>query len=106
MEAEVTRFQDTGGMITLEVIFRNVSANPVKFWVRPSEAYLLDEQMAQKWSSVEASNPVHRDFGAVTLNPGESHRIWMKFQINDPVPAWFTAVVPGVARPFEHLVLN
>ncbi len=106
VEAEVTRFEDTGGMITLEVTFRNVSANPVGFWVSPAEAYLLDEQTAEKWKSVNSSKSVYRDFGRITLNPGQSHLIWMKFQINDPVPEQFTAVVPSVARPFVQLVLN
>lgn len=106
VEAEVTRFEDTGGMITLEVTFRNVSANPVGFSVNPAEAYLLDERTGKKWSSVESSSRVSGRAGGTTLNPGQSHRIWMKFLVGDAVPEQFTAVVPSVARPFEQLVLN
>ena len=106
VEAEVTRFEDTGGMITLEVTFRNVSANPVGFSVEPAEAYLLDERTGKKWDSVESSKRVSPRAGGTPLNPGHSHRIWMKFLVGDAVPEQFTAVVPSVARPFEQLVLN
>jgi len=106
VEAEVTRFEDTGGMITLEVTFRNVSANNVKFWVSPSEAYLLAEQTATKWSSVQSSDSIPENYLALTLNPGDIHLIWMKFRVGDAEPAQFTAVVPAVPRPFNRLVLD
>ncbi len=107
VEAEVTRFEDTGGMITLEVTFRNVSANTVKFWVS-TDGYLIDEKTGQRWEPNESGGSIFGEPASrgKTLTPGDAHVLWMKFQVNDPVPARFTAVVPGVARPFEHLVLN
>ena len=108
VEAEVTRFEDTGGMITLEVTFRNVSANPVKFWVYPPDGYLIDEKTGQRWEPIESDGKIFGEPSSrgQTLTPGDAHIIWMKFLVGDPVPARFTAVVPGVARPFDQLVLN
>ena len=107
VEAEVTRFEDTGGMITLEVTFRNVSANPVKFWVS-TRGYLIDEKTGERWDPKESGGSIFGEPASrgKTLTPGDAHVLWMKFQINDPVPEQFTAVVPSVVRPFLQLVLN
>ena len=107
VEAEVTRFEDTGGMITLEVTFRNVSVNTVQFWVY-AYGYLIDEKTGQRWEPNESGGSISGEPGSrgKTLTPGDAHVLWLKFLIGDAVPARFTAVVPAVARPFEQLVLN
>jgi hypothetical protein len=91
-------------MITLEVTFRNTSAMPAEISVRPQAAYLLDEKTGTRW---DPSQYTH-GYGGTTLNltPGGSEVTWAKFLVGKQLPAEFTAVVLGVSRPFERLVLN
>ena len=108
LEAEVTRFEDTGGMITLEVIFRNIGPDAVAFCTHPAiyeKYYLLDERTGKRWDPADGGGGIPC-YGAKQLNPGNTHLIWLKYQVGDEVPAQFTAVIARVPRPFEGLVLR
>ena len=103
--AEVTRLVVPGGMmVTLEVTFRNTGAKPAEISLNPHAAYLLDEKTGTRW---DPSQYTHGYYGTtVNLTPSGSEVMWAKFLVGKQLPAEFTAVVPGVSRPFERLVLN
>jgi hypothetical protein len=87
--AEVTRFEDTGGMFTLEVTLRNTGDGAGSYSAFSPDAYLLDEQSARRWNDVQRSGFI----GSGKLERGEELRMWFKFKVEPPVPDYFTAVV-------------
>lgn len=102
--ADLTRFEDTGGMLTVEVTFRNTSEQPVKICVQEINysSYLLDEAAGTIWK-VNSYDGYISCGGPKTLDPGGRHVIWMKYKIEGDRPDRFTAVVDKVVRPFERI---
>lgn len=103
--AEVTRFADTGGMLTLEVTFRNVTQKAINICVDPNHSYLIDEKTGTKWNDSfrKVSIPC---YSPQSLGPNKTYWFWMKFKVDPPFPERITAIVDKVARPIEGLTLE
>jgi len=102
VEAELTRFENTGGMLTLEITFRNVGSDAVE--IGPQETNeLIDESTGRSWEARQSGGFIS---GGKKLNPGDTYWTWTKYLVGDPIPAQFTVVVGGVPKPFERLVLR
>lgn len=102
--AELTRFEDTGGMLTVEVTFRNIGQATVSIRVNASrdDNYLLDEETGKRWEYSQIDG--HYDI--ISLKPGNTHIVWMKYKVDRPLPDHFTAAVNTLKRPFEGIVPN
>jgi hypothetical protein len=100
--AELTRFDDAGGMVTLEVTFTNTATDQVQICVDPRNNYLIDEATGKRWDDQHQSH----NGTCPNLQPGERFVTWSKFLFEDHVPPVLTAVASGVARPFEGLRVN
>ena len=104
--AEITRFDNAGGMLTVEVTFKNSGADTTAFWVNPDDTYIIDEQTGKRWNDHHRGGFLAQHWN-FKLKPGDSHVIWMKFLVEEEsMPAQFTAVVPWVPRPFEQVALK
>ena len=103
--AEVTRFADTRGMLTLEVTFRNVTQSPIKICVNPDNSYLIDESTGTRWDDSFRKAYISCG-GPLSLEPNRTYWFWMKFKVAPPFPERFTAIVDKVARPIENLTLE
>jgi tetratricopeptide (TPR) repeat protein len=103
--AEMTRFDTTGGLLTLEVTYRNLGIDTVKFWVNPWDSYLIDEKTGQRWNRIHAGGGMP-SYESKLLKPSDDHLIWIKFLVGEPFPTRFTAVVDKVQRPFERLTIR
>jgi hypothetical protein len=103
--AEVTRFADTGGMLTLEVTFRNVTQTAINVCVDPRNSYLIDEDTGTRWDDSFRKDYISCD-NQLSLKPNKTYWFWMKFKVDPPFPERFTAIVDKVARPIEGLTLE
>ena len=103
--AEVTRFADTGGMLTLEITFQNVTQTAINVCVDPRATYLIDEDTGTRWD-----DSFQKDYiscgSPLSLEPNKTYWFWMKFKVDPPFPKRFTAIVDRVARPIEGLTLE
>lgn len=105
--AEVIRFADTGGMLTLEVTFRNVTQKAINICVNPDKSYLVDEKTGTRWDDSFRKDKIRCDSNyLLSLEPNNTYWFWMKFKVDPPVPERFTAIVDKVARPIEGLTLE
>ncbi|MGH8611056.1 MAG: hypothetical protein ACREYF_03145, partial [Gammaproteobacteria bacterium] len=101
--ADLTRFEDTGGMLTVEVTFRNIGQATVKIYVGGgSHNYLLDEETGKRWEYSQIDGQGDQ----ISLEPGNTHIVWMKYKVDGPLPDHFTAAVDKLKRPFEGIVPN
>lgn len=73
--ATLTRLSDTGGMLTLEVIFENVGQEPSSFCVSPRDSHLLDETTGVKWEPADFNGSISCRFGGEEFPPGHTHLI-------------------------------
>ncbi len=103
--AEVTRFADTGGMLTLEVTFRNVTQKAIHICVSPNNSYLVDENTATRWNDSFRKDEIPC-YNQRLLGPNKTYWFWMKFKVDPPFPERFSAIVDKVARPIEGLTLE
>jgi hypothetical protein len=96
IEAYLTRVEDTGGMVTVEAVYRNSSAAPVSFCPHVEWAYVIDERANKRWDDSYVSYincNVH-------LEPGAALPVWMKFAFAAAEHPRVTVVLHGVL-PFE-----
>jgi hypothetical protein len=94
--AYLTRAEDTGGLVTVEAIYRNTNASTATFCPNLHNAYVIDERANKRWnqsykSAVNCS---------VYLQPGASFPVWLKFAFAAAEHPRVTVVLPGVL-PFE-----
>lgn len=99
IEVFLARVEDTGGMVTVEAIYRNATSEDVVFCTRPDAAYVIDERANKRWNS-SFSSSVNCN---IRLHPGVSLPLWVKFAFDTAESARITVVLPGVL-PFEGLV--
>ncbi len=98
VEAFLTRVEDTGEMITVEVVYRNATTVPVSFCPNTSWAYVIDERAKMKWNY-----KYHMYVNCnVTLEPGASFPAWIKFPLDASEHPRLTVVLHGIL-PFENV---
>lgn len=106
--AQLTRFDNAGGLVTLEITYANSSTDPVEVCIWPGDDYLLDEASGQRWDPEHSDGrlcEVYATRSPQSFAAGGTRVTWAKFLVDDPMPARFSAVVSGVVRPFEGLTL-
>ncbi len=96
IEAFLTRVEDTGGMLTVEALYRNGSGAPVSFCPQVARAYVIDERANKRWDD-SYSSYVNCN---VNLKPGASLPVWIKFPLAAAEHRRITVVLHGVL-PFE-----
>ena len=92
----LTRAEDTGGLVTVEVVYRNTSASRATFCPKLHNAYVIDERANERWGQSYKSE-VNCN---VYLQPGASFPAWLKFSFAAAEHPRVTVVLPGVL-PFE-----
>ena len=112
--ATVTRSEQVGAILTIELLYRNAVAEATEFCLTSLGGYIIDEQTGTKWGTSTYSGGLinSRVAGAYwngshtcrKLAPEEPHVAWMKFRVKDTVPPRFTLVVDYIHMPFEGLV--
>ena len=99
--ARLIRFEDTGGLVTVEVAFENRSAKTISFCVHPSKGYLIEERSGESWQP-SFSRYVNCN---LSLQPGAAWTGWIKLPTTPDGKGSYTIVFPGLSRPFEKLRL-
>ncbi|MEE8106371.1 MAG: tetratricopeptide repeat protein [Planctomycetota bacterium] len=104
LQAELIRFEDTGGLTTLEVRLLNVGKDSINLkYIGRTSGYLIAENVPDKKWEPELSGGAEKT-GHHHVKSGESYVFWLKFRIEEELrDGTFTAVVPWVASPFEQL---
>lgn len=103
--ANVTRFEKTGELVTLELTLWNTAPDTVSFCVEPSDAELIDELTSDSWGEVHYGGTVYC-WSKRELAMGQSHVAWMKFEIRNPEKKRFAFSLPILKRPVENVVLE
>lgn len=100
--AEVSRLEETGGMLTLEARYWNVGTEVVTIDVDPPYSYLLAEAEGRKLTYADSGGQDWR----LDLPPGGHLFVWTKFRTPGELPEHFTVVLHGVPRPFEAVPMG
>jgi hypothetical protein len=103
--ANVTRFEKTGELVTLELTLRNAAPDTVSFCVEPYRAELIDELTGDSWNVVHYGGNVSC-LSKQELAMGQSHMAWVKFGARNPEKKRFAFSLPILRRPVENLVLE
>jgi hypothetical protein len=103
--ANVTRFEKTGELVTLELTLQNAAPDTVSFCVEPYRAELIDELTGDSWREVHHGGIVTCS-SKQELAMGQSHIAWMKFEGRNPEKKRFAFSLPILRRPVENLVLE
>jgi hypothetical protein len=103
--ANVTRFEKTGELVTLELTLQNSTPDTVSFCVEPNRAELIDELTGDSWREAHYGGEVSCSFKR-ELAMSQSHAVWMKFQIRNPEKKRFALSLPILRRPIENLTLD
>lgn len=98
IEVFLTRVEDTGGMVTVEAIYRNAATEPVSFCPWVDYSYVIDERAKTKWDDHFRS-----DTGCnITIEPAASFPVWIKFAFDVAEHPRVTVILYGVL-PFENI---
>jgi hypothetical protein len=104
--ANVSRFEKTGELVTLELTLRNTAPDTVSFCVEPFRAELIDELTSDSWDVVHYGGGVPCS-DERELAMGQSHVAWMKFEmIRNPEKKRFAFSLPILRRPLENVILE
>jgi hypothetical protein len=103
--ANVTRFEKTGELVTLELTLRNTAPDTVSFCVELYRAELIDELTGDSWRQVHYGGSVSCS-SKQELAMGQSHIAWMKFEARNPEKKRFAFSLPILRTPVENLVLE
>lgn len=103
--ANVTRFEKTGELVTLELTLRNTTPDIVSFCVDPWQASLIDELTGDSWEEAHYGGDINCG-NKKELAMGQSHAVWIKFQIRNPEKRKFALSLPILRRPIENLTLE
>jgi hypothetical protein len=104
--ANVTRFEKSGDLVTLELTLQNTMPHTVSFCVEPWDSKLIDEGTGESWKELHYGGAVPC-FKKGNLASGKSHIAWMKFKIEGREPKRCTLSLPILLRGrLENLVLE
>jgi hypothetical protein len=108
--AKVTRFEKSGGLVTLELTLQNTTPDTVSFCLDTYLAALIDEATGKRWNVLHYGGEMGIEKMMCPLDhelaPGKSLFAWMKFKIDAPETKKFALLVPGLRAPVENLVLG
>lgn len=107
--ANLTRFEKTGELVTLEFTFHNTA---------PKEALICADEL-ESWHSTKIINELTGEYWSVAyyggsiscnnkirLSKEESHVVWMKFKIKNPEMGKFTFSWHILKKPIENIILE
>ncbi len=98
IEAFLTRVEETGGMVTIEAIYRNVTTEPIQICPWLSYAYVIDEGTGERWD-----DSFNSDTGCpTTIDPAGSLPVWVKFAVDVAEHPRLTIILSDVL-PFENI---
>lgn len=98
IEAFLTRVEETGGLVTIEAIYRNVGTERVSFC--PINPRVIDERADEDWGSRYSSHSISSC--PLRLEPAASISVWYKFAFDVAEHPRVTVILPGVV-PFENI---
>jgi hypothetical protein len=89
----VTRFEKSDDLVTLELTLQNRTRDTVPFCVEPYRAKLIDEGTGKSWTELHYGGVVSCSHKG-NLASGKSHMAWMIFKIDGPEPKSCTLSLP------------
>jgi hypothetical protein len=99
--ASITRFQKSGDLVTMEIMFRNTSSQDVTACTHTRSTELIDQATGESWRAA-----LHAGRECNVLDANKSGRVWMKFDIREPEGRTFALSSPLFKETLEHLVLR
>jgi hypothetical protein len=87
--ASITRFQKSGDLVTMEIMFRNTSSQDVTACTHTGSTQLIDQATGESWRAA-----LHAGRECNVLDANKSGRVWMKFGICEPEGRTFALFAP------------
>lgn len=96
-DAFLTRAEETGGMVTVEIVLRNSTTKSVIICPDIEDSYVIDERTGESWA-----NSFNSDTSCTSVDSGAFLPIWAKFAVNIDKHPHLTIVVPEIL-PFDNI---
>jgi hypothetical protein len=99
--ANITRFQKSGELVTMEITLRNTTTQDVTACIHAYYTELIDQATGESWRAA-----LHAGRECNVLDANKSGRVWMKFEVRTPEGRTFALSSPLFKETLEHLVLR